>query len=93
MTYYVNEYRVSQVYGGPEEGGWWFTAGTFEANHGQFVDLEEAIAHRDWLHNTEVEARGHNYRDRYSVLGDEDTEFAVDDQPGEDFPKEYPHYE
>lgn len=24
---YVNAYLVCRVYGGPEEGGWWFNAG------------------------------------------------------------------
>ena len=26
-TKYVNTYLVSQAYGGPEEGGWWYTKG------------------------------------------------------------------
>jgi len=24
---YVNAYRVSRAYGGPEEGGWWYDVG------------------------------------------------------------------
>lgn len=24
-TFYVNVYEVSREYGGPEEGGWWYT--------------------------------------------------------------------
>jgi len=25
MAYYANAYELNRVYGGPEEGGWWFT--------------------------------------------------------------------
>ena len=25
---YLNIYEIGQAYGGPEEGGWWYTVGT-----------------------------------------------------------------
>jgi len=28
MSYYANVYELDKVYGGPEEGGWWFTTFT-----------------------------------------------------------------
>lgn len=28
MPHYANVYEVDRVYGGPEEGGWWFTTFT-----------------------------------------------------------------
>jgi len=28
MTVYLNTYETWEAYGGPEEGGWWFTCGT-----------------------------------------------------------------
>ncbi len=28
MSYYANIYELDRVYGGPEEGGWWFTTFT-----------------------------------------------------------------
>lgn len=28
MPYYIHKHEVSQKYGGPEEGGWWFDTGT-----------------------------------------------------------------
>ena len=28
MSYYANVYELDRVYGGPEEGGWWFTTFT-----------------------------------------------------------------
>tara|TARA_B100000809_G_scaffold216036_1_gene221512 strand:- start:1683 stop:1958 length:276 start_codon:yes stop_codon:yes gene_type:complete len=32
MAYYANVYELDRVYGGPEEGGWWFTTFTPKAS-------------------------------------------------------------
>ena len=37
---YVNVYEVSQCYGGPEEGGWWFTAGELIETIGPVLEEE-----------------------------------------------------
>tara|TARA_R100001530_G_C4265363_1_gene141657 strand:- start:325 stop:663 length:339 start_codon:yes stop_codon:yes gene_type:complete len=29
MNYYVNKYEIDNCYGGPEEGGWYYTRGIF----------------------------------------------------------------
>ena len=49
---YVNVYEVSQCYGGPEEGGWWFTAGELLETIGPVLeeearDLSRAIIEED----------------------------------------------
>jgi hypothetical protein len=50
MSVYLNTYEVWQVYGGPEEGGWWFEAGTpMQSILVSHDDLE------DWLENTPEE--------------------------------------
>ena len=47
--FYVNEYRVTRNYGGPEEGGWHYDSGEFVTNHGEFSTRYEACAARDSL--------------------------------------------
>ncbi len=47
--YYVTVYSVGQCYGGPEEGGWWYDAGTPESVHGPFEDNKSAQACADDL--------------------------------------------
>jgi hypothetical protein len=37
MSYYVNLYRVSRAYGGPEEGGWFYDYGEFEKQLAEFA--------------------------------------------------------
>lgn len=93
MPFYVNEYVVFQNFGGPEEGGWWFSSGEFQKEHATFTDLEQAINYAAKLRDEERANREGNYHDRYSVLGGGDVEFYVDDEPGSDFPTEHPHYE
>ena len=40
--YHLNEYSTNRVYGGPEEGGWWYDCGRYLRCHGVFT--EEALA-------------------------------------------------
>ena len=49
---FVNIYEVSQHYGGPEEGGWWYTAGELVETAGpmpeeQARELATAVRSRD----------------------------------------------
>ena len=86
-TWFVAVYRTGQSYGGPEEGGWWFTHG----------DLVEAWAvpsetHAEILqeHLRQTYPRARN---PYSVRPDED--FQVQRQqgmPAPYFPMNRPHY-
>jgi hypothetical protein len=95
---HVNVYERFRVYGGPEEGGWWFDAGSYQpAKSVTFPDgtpPEEVNEFANALHerlNTEAnQARVppvHSvaYRGgRYMV--------QTDDKPGADFPAVTPYY-
>tara|TARA_R100001230_G_C5557613_1_gene83245 strand:+ start:28 stop:360 length:333 start_codon:yes stop_codon:yes gene_type:complete len=39
---YVNMYRTSRCYGGPEEGGWWYTQGEFIKCYGMYSSNGDA---------------------------------------------------
>lgn len=46
--YWVNGYMLERPYGGPEEGGWWYDAGTPTGeSFGPFTTLEGAREFRD----------------------------------------------
>jgi len=85
---YVAVYSVYRVYGGPEEGGWWFDTG-------ELIKVvicssrDEAEEVRDLL-LVDFPATGKSQ----SVLGGEDYRIWFEDQfPESHFPTEYPHYE
>jgi len=88
---YVNAYEVSRHYGGPEEGGWWFDAGTPLASVPCVTDeaVDEAKTHLQFLFGPAYEGN----RDRHSVIGEENLEIFVEDTVATPFPAETPHYE
>lgn len=63
----VNAYRLTREYGGPEEGGWWYTrAEPMFIAEGPFLDVEDAEEVRDHLQAfADLTKDG----DMYSVLG------------------------
>jgi len=88
---WVSAYEVTRHYGGPEEGGWYYDAGTPLASIP--VDTEgEAHAARVTL-----KAKFHDdyadRRTRFSVIGEEDLLIVLEDGPAEPWPLETPHYE
>lgn len=87
--WYVRVYRVDQAYGGPEEGGWWFTTGDAVGASVEVEDRETAEAVREELRK--------DYPDTgksYSVLGGDDYAIHIDTEPLPDsFPESRPHYE
>lgn len=92
--FFVSEYEVDQGYGGPEEGGWWYDVYTFERVHRVFEDEDEAYEFARTL-NREQRQRDEDERKRprWSVIGDPDTAFLVEDLPGERTTTHRPHYE
>lgn len=85
---YVNVFEVEQVYGGPEEGGWWYSVGTpIEAIH--CATPEEAEAVMDYLRDKYKEIRDNEVRYSYG------TEYSVrwDTDFPKPFPESRPHYE
>lgn len=96
---YVNAYAVSQLYGGPEEGGWWYDAGTPLASI-------PVIVPDDWVGNQDhddINAAKEQLKaaigwvskhpGRYSVIGGDDFEIYVENEMAQPFPSERPHYE
>ena len=56
---YVSLYETSRAYGGPEEGGWWYTINTLESSK-KFYDQDEAEAFLNqlnaWIENNDLNA-------------------------------------
>lgn len=86
-TKYVNVYDITRVYGGPEEGGWWYDAGEPIESHA-FASLDDAYALYDELRATYPVTGA-----RYSVLGGDDFDVRIEDEPAEAFPGYIPRYE
>lgn len=84
---YVNVYAIERVYGGPEEGGWWYDTGepvlTVVCEHEQQAQDVANQLRQEYPHT----------HDRYSVLGGDDWNIAIEDEPGKEWPSEIPHYE
>jgi hypothetical protein len=91
FAFYVNVYELDRVYGGPEEGGWWFTTGKLVKTKTadtleQALFLEEALE-QEYQRGTGLQNCG-------SVLyAGGDYTVQIDDVPGADWPTEYPRYE
>ena len=68
--FYVNEYLINKVFGGPEEGGWWYNLGKFESDAMESTSVRLlAMNRRDALRNwVEEKRREEGQRDINSVL-------------------------
>lgn len=86
---YVNAYSVERCYGGPEEGGWWYDAGTPIASL-TTQDKEEVAALEEQLTERHGWTSLHN---RYSVMGGDDFVVRVESEPARPYPTTRPHYE
>jgi hypothetical protein len=88
---YLNIYLVDRAFGGPEEGGWWFDYGVVHAS----IPLEDGPrcstyvkAWREWCDATNAERPGIS-----STSSEGQYVVRYEEEPGEDWPKERPHYE
>jgi hypothetical protein len=87
--WYVRAYSMTQVYGGPEEGGWWFEAGDAVTPQIEVESREAAQSLRE-----EMQKEWPTTGKRYSVLGGDDYAVEISPEPLEDsFPKYRPRYE
>jgi len=75
---YINAYVVTRHYGGPEEGGWWFNAGTPLASVPMPADTPESII-QEKINELEELFCEENEGNIYSVLGGQ--EVRVYQQP------------
>jgi hypothetical protein len=85
---FLNVYLEDRAYGGPEEGGWWFSYGILERC--EPVPTEKAEERKAEL---EKEYSNEGRRDINSVLSEGRYSVQIDDRPGADWPEERPHYE
>ena len=99
MMHYIHKYQVSQEYGGPEEGGWWYNTGDPIKDWALVFVESEDVAYEVCraLNSAEYERRDkeedYNYTDVLSHRS-EFFEYDVSDSPvAESFPKVRPHYE
>lgn len=97
-VYYVHKHSVSLEYGGPEEGGWWYTVGVPTGfSFGPIVGEDAAYDQARSLNELEHQRRENEEEyDFTSVLAkmSQHFEYSVEDFPTPEFyPKEKPHYE
>ena len=94
--YYVNLYEIDQAYGGPEEGGWWFSCGIFVRAHSfKFTDRIEARTRMELL-NCRTDIIANDPRGSRANLSSVSCEgrlnWQVEEQAGENYPTERPYY-
>jgi hypothetical protein len=87
--YYVNVYEVGQSYGGPEEGGWWFSTGDPLTEECLIFDTREGAEAGANLLREAFPSTGK----QYSVNGGEDYAVMIEDRPARAWPTVRPHYE
>ena len=95
--FYVTLYETNRVYGGPEEGGWWFDTGEplFDSHNKCFSTVEET---KNYVNSQELidylKELNEGRLEIGSVNSDGYFQFYIDD---ESFPKAFPevrpHYE
>lgn len=94
----VSIYNIDRAYGGPEEGGWWYTYGEPEMSLGEhtliFTDWVSANDYREQLEETLLDALNEGRPDISSVLsiGRYSVVIDVGHYP-RPFPERTPHYE
>ena len=86
----VAAYEVDRMYGGPEEGGWWYDAGDLICKATTDNPARAELIAETW--------RSEEFpytRKRYSVLGGEDYDVVIyeNEEPPAFFPEHRPHYE
>lgn len=95
---YVNVYDVHDAYGGPEEGGWWYQAGSAVAS----IPVPGKITRRTQYGQSVLRTQAD---EKYEALAMElvvasygtpekggDMKVRVEDHPAEDYPKHRPYY-
>jgi hypothetical protein len=91
---YVNTYRTGKAYGGPEEGGWWYTYGAMLTSQ-RVTSLKTArrIARRI-LRRLDKQNAEEGNREPDSVLNQgEWLDVIIEDNPAANFPESRPYYE
>lgn len=85
---FVNVYRVTRLWGGPEEGGWYYNSlRCIESFPCRYRNRHEIMNYMESEHAHE------KYGDIYSVLGGADLHMAWELSPAESETRERPYYE
>jgi hypothetical protein len=96
VTKHLNVYEVGREYGGPEEGGWWYDTGRFDADKSEvFTGTGDALYERAGELQHSLDAQANNYATPavHSVLYRGGRyRIRVEDTPGQDYPTERPYY-
>lgn len=85
---YVNVYKVTRKYGGPEEGGWWYN--DFECLEVYPVRNKNSDIIKKEM---EEEYASIKHGNIYSVLGGADLAVYIEFEPKQYETREKPHYE
>ena len=93
--FYVNVYDVDKAFGGPEEGGWWFTYGTPACGYltKRFITIESALAYQKELREGILAEKNEGLHELSSVLCEGVYDAFVEEHEAKAFPEERPHYE
>ena len=96
---YLNAYMVTQAYGGPEEGGWWYDCGEVIASEPVRFTGPCTMHYREFFKEKcdillkELEDDHGPHRNRTSAVGDGfDLYVQVSREPGANYPDEKPYY-
>lgn len=97
--YYIHKYEVSQEYGGPEEGGWWYDAGSPVAWWYPVCCEDEDTAYLVCRILNSAEGTRADQDEKYgytSVLSHQSNHYAYsvdEDYKAYPYPRNRPHYE
>ena len=91
ITRYINLYQMNQVYGGPEEGGWWYPAGVPIASIPVEAVCKETLAGKlEYKMIQEQKEAALEYLSRFET---DETRVYFEQTFAQPFPKKRPHYE
>ena len=82
-------YHEDRAYGGPEEGGWWYTYGTVSTTYQ--VDARD-FREEYWRLHFACHTANHGKPDIGSVLSQGRMRLVVSKRKGRDYPEERPYY-
>jgi len=97
--YYIHKYEVSLTFGGAEEGGWWYKAGSPVEDWSPVFVEDEEVAFEVCRALNAAEKKRQDEEEDYdytSVLSYKSQHFDYDvseSSVAEAFPKARPHYE
>lgn len=89
--WWVNVYELNQGYGGPEEGGWWFTTGDVRVRI-PCASYEQAEDVREWLREGQFGEETGRYPLHSVCYEGGSYQVSIDKRPGQNFPEHTPRY-